>query len=78
MQTAIAQMKKIATNFLKSWQDSKAVKDKHKQLGLPQHELIQVREIHVRSCKHMSFVGFLCFMLYKCMYVRTYMDYVYD
>ena len=49
VQTAIAQMKKIATNFLKSWQDSEAVKDKHKQLGLPQHELIQVRETHIRT-----------------------------
>ena len=39
VQTALAQVKKIVTSFLKSRQDSEAVKDKQKQLGLPQHEL---------------------------------------
>ena len=39
VQTALAQVKKIVTSFLKSRQDSETVKDKQKQIGLPQHEL---------------------------------------
>ena len=39
VQTALAEVKIIVTNFFKSRQDSETVKDKQKQLGLPQHEL---------------------------------------
>jgi len=40
--TAIARAKKIVTHFHKSRLDSEALKSKQKQLGLPQHQLIQV------------------------------------
>ena len=40
--TALARAKKIVKHFHKSRLDSEALKSKQRQLGLPQHELIQV------------------------------------
>ena len=45
--TALAQEKKIVTHFHKSRLDSEALKSKQKQLGLPQHELIQVNKLRI-------------------------------
>ena len=65
VQTALARAKKIVTHFHKSRLDSEVLKDKQKQLNLPQHELIQVTHLAISmyvqyvTVKSLHFV-FLC------------------